>query len=260
MVLGLRVKSVLNGVMGLGLVIGLSDAVFAQDGNAVMDRYEGTGIRYGSFWFLPTLESGGFYDSNVFAEPNDPIDFFGVYVAPKLNIKSDIGRHGFEADLGGAYYDYLDVEELNRGNVYGKLRGFVEVQRDLVIEGRVRGSYDELAPGDIDALIGARTPTPQTLFEADAAINKAFNRLTLSVGAGYSLQRYGDVELFNEDIDFDEAGRNGEGWIAGGRAAYEISPGYRVFGDFRYNELTFDDVPGFDTDLSGIQALGWGCF
>lgn len=38
----------------------------------VADRYDGTGTHVGSFWLLPTLETGGYYDSNIKGTSNNP--------------------------------------------------------------------------------------------------------------------------------------------------------------------------------------------
>src|SRR5262245_6292067 len=87
------------------LAVGASTApVYAAD----QAPDDGTGFHAGSFWFLQEYEFGGFYDSNVFADPDDPEDGFGAYIQSSLTAKSDWGRHGVQVRLYGDYYHYFE--------------------------------------------------------------------------------------------------------------------------------------------------------
>ena len=82
--------------------------IVAGDMPTVRDRFNRLGIRAGQFWFLPTVETGYFYDSNVFARSTGVVGDSGVYVSPTLDIKSDFGRHAFNVRLGGNHFAYFD--------------------------------------------------------------------------------------------------------------------------------------------------------
>jgi hypothetical protein len=240
-------------------VVAFPGAALAADaGNVVQDRYEGTGIRAGSFWYLSNFEFGGFYDSNIFAEPEDPEDAFGAYFQSTLTAKSDWGRHGIEVSLFGDRYQYFDEEELTRNDAALEIKGYVDITSDLVLNGGVRLDYGQLAPGDIDAPLTAEEPTPRAEARTWAEITKQFNRLYVSVGADFEGQQYDNVESRFETL-IDTDGLDGYAWSAGGRAGYEISPGYRVFGDARYNQMRWE--PAFEnTDSEGVEALFGAAF
>src|SRR5262245_31150937 len=44
-------------------------------------------------WVLPSVEVGGFYDSNPNASSNQEDGSFGAYVASNIEAKSDFSRH-----------------------------------------------------------------------------------------------------------------------------------------------------------------------
>jgi hypothetical protein len=58
--------------------------IVAGEMPTVRDRFNGMGIRAGQFWFLPSIETGYFYDSNVFARSTGVVDDSGWYVSPDL--------------------------------------------------------------------------------------------------------------------------------------------------------------------------------
>ena len=74
----------------------------------VADRYEGTGARLGSFWFLPTLDAGLFYDSNIYATSGNETGSLGSYIAPRLELESNWGRHALNLMLAADEFIYFD--------------------------------------------------------------------------------------------------------------------------------------------------------
>src|SRR5262245_44714338 len=76
--MGGKRAALMAGAAVAAMAVGAAAApVYAADQGSPAD---GAGIRAGSFWFLQEYEFGGFYDSNVFAEPDDPQGGFGCYV------------------------------------------------------------------------------------------------------------------------------------------------------------------------------------
>ena len=228
--------------------------VLAQDADSlpdVADRYEGTGMHAGSFWLLPTLESGLFYDSNIYARNRNIRDGIGTYVAPRLELHSDWGLHELNVELGASQYVYFDDPELNKTNVDGSIDGRIDLRRDLVLLGGVKGGHFEQGLGDTNTNSLAAEPTRHEEGEAWASINKAFNRLSVSVGGGYHFYDYHDVDSILGGV-IDQDFRDGDVFETGGRVSYAISPGTRVFGDFRYN---WRDYRGGGADSDGWRGL-----
>ena len=224
--------------------------IVAGEMPTVRDRYEGLGMRAGQFWILPTVETGYFFDSNVFGEAVKPNSGSGIYVSPQVAVRSDFGRHALNMRVGLDHYEYFDFSSQSRTNVNGELDGRIDVRRDLVILGGVRGGLFQQTAHDLEyPLPGAVfKPGDYTTVETWGSINKAFNRLSVSAGVAYKMYDYDDIDGFDQDY------RDSDVVTVGGRMGYLFSPGYRVFGDFRYNWRDYDN--GFISDSEGWRALG----
>ena len=87
----------------------------------------------------------------------------------------------------------------------------------------------------MNAPLTAEEVTPVANARVWGELTKQFNRLYASVGADFEPQQYGDnpESRFGDDLLIDVDGLDGFSWSAGGRLGYEVSPGYRVFGDVR---------------------------
>src|SRR5687767_14772659 len=64
---------------------------------------EERGHQLGRWSVLPSLEVGGFYDSNPSASGDDSDGSTGAYVAPNIEAKSDFDRHSVSFELGGRH-------------------------------------------------------------------------------------------------------------------------------------------------------------
>lgn len=220
----------------------------------VTDRYEGTGAHVGSFWLLPTVESGLFFDSNPKASSSGKGDSWGAYIAPRVNLESDWGRHSLDISLGAKHYEYFDGSDANRTTVDGSAEASIDIRRDLVFVTGVKGGVFEDAIGDLNNSGLADEPTTHREFGTYASLNKAFNRLSVSVGGAYKAMDYQDVpSILGGKIDQDF--RDGHTFETGGRVSYEISPGYSFYTDVRYNWRQYESNVGESDGVRGLAGL-----
>ena len=218
----------------------------------VADRYEGTGHHVGSFWLLPTLEAGLIYDSNPKGESNDAKGDFGFRASPRIELQSDWGRHALNLILAADQVQYADQASQSRTNFNGAIEGQIDVQQDLVVLGGIKGGMFEEAAGNLKTDRLADGPTEHQEFNAWTSVNKSFNRFSVSLGGAYRLFDYQDVDSTLGGV-IDQDYRDGDSYEAGGRASYAFSPGYRAYGDFRYNWRGYDSGIG---ESDGWRALG----
>lgn len=241
----------------IGATALLPISVWAQDADAlpdVGDRYDGTGTHVGSFWLLPTIETGLFYDSNVNASSDDAEDGWGGYISPRLDLKSDWGRHALDISLGASHFEYFDGPDDSRTNFDGSVEARIDVQRDLVIIGGLKGGMFDERVGDLNASALADEATRHREYDAYASLNKAFNRLSVSVGGAYTVYDYDDVDsVLGGEIDQDF--RDGDTQTVGGRVSYEFSPGYRMFADTRYNWRHYESNVGESDGWRGLAGV-----
>lgn len=224
--------------------------VVAGDMPTVRDRFEGLGWRAGQFWIGPSVETGYFYDSNVFGESSGKNDDSGIYVSPSVAVKSDFGRHAINLRAGLDHFEYFDLSSQSRTNFDGELDGRYDIRSDLVVLGGVKGGKFTQAPGDLEYPTPGLPTSPGDYYTFDTwgSINKSFNRFSVSAGAAYKMYDYDDVDGIDQDF------RDGDVVTVGGRVGYLVSPGYKIFSDFRHN---WRDYSGATIqDSYGWRALG----
>ena len=239
--------------------LGSSGLARADDSDGlpdVADRYEGTGAHVGSFWLLPTLETGGFYDSNVNASSNNPKGSFGAYIAPEIKLESDWGRHALNVDVAAKQDLYSDAPDQDRTELRGTIESQIDIQRDLVLVTGIKGGLFEDRTGTLGNALLADEPTRHRDFTGYASLNKAFNRLSVSVGAAYSLTDYDDVSAIGGG-SIDQDFRDGDTTDVKSRVAYEISPGYSLFTELAYNWRSYDNAGSGSSEgwrsLTGVE-------
>lgn len=218
----------------------------------VRDRFDGLGLRAGQFVVLPDIETGYFYDSNVFGESASPDSDSGVHISPSVVLRSDFGRHQLNLRAGLDHYEYLNFSSQSRTNFDGELDAQYDVTGDTALRGGLKGGKFNQEPGDLEYPTGALTsPGEYYEFHSWASIKHAFNRLAVSVGAAFDFSDYDDVDGIEQDF------RDGRVVTTGGRMSYLVSPGYRIFGDFRYNWRDYDGAIIADSDgwraLAGVE-------
>ncbi len=215
----------------------------------VRDRFEGLGLRAGQFWVLPDIETGYFYDSNVFGESVGKNDDSSVYVSPSVLMRSDFGRHHLNLRAGLDHHEYFDFSSQSRTDFDGELDALLEISSDTVLKGGLKGGKFNQEPGDLEyPTVGVPTsPGEYYRFDSWASLRHAFNRLSVSVGAAFDYFNFDDVDGIDQDF------RDGNVTTTGGRISYLASPGYRIFGDFRYNWRDYDG--GTIADSDGWRAL-----
>ena len=236
-------------------MVSVAPGVRAQEADVlpdVADRYEGTGHHIGSFWLLPTLETGVFYDSNPKGESSGAKGDFGLRASPRIELQSDWQRHALKFMLAADHFSYLDQGSQSRTNFNGAVEGQIDVFHDLVVLGGIKGGMFEDAVGSLKTDDLAAEPTEHQEFDAWTSVNKSFNRFSVSLGGAYHLYDYQDVNSIVGGI-IDQDFRDGDSLETGGRASFAFSPGYRVYGDFRYNWRYYDSGIG---ESDGWRALG----
>ena len=179
--------ALLSSVMMMSATVLAQDALEEAPGKTdlpdVADRYEGTGYHAGSFWLLPTLETGIFYDSNVRAD-----EFERGRQPWRLRdpaARTQFGLGSARAELRGPGRAISLFRRVLPGSHQCLWRdGYrIDIQRDLVFAAGIKGGLFEEQVGDFNTAYYADEPTEYVDFNTWASLNKAFNRLQVSVGS-----------------------------------------------------------------------------
>ena len=211
------------------------------------------GTRIGSFLVLPSVTTGIFYDNNIFAAETARTGGWIWATAPKVVVRSDFSRHQLELDVGLSHRNYLDHGSETTTDGYGQVRGRVDVDSTTTVTagGRVARLHEPRE--SLDVPFALAEPVPYDHYDANTTVNKVFNRLTVGLGARVQHFDYQDVPSITGLI-LDQDARDGTASTATSRVAYELSPGYHVFGRLDYNWRQFGDTP-FARDSEGYRLL-----
>ena len=235
-------------------LMGSSQPEFSQEPNP----YDPFGARVGSFLVYPSVASGYFYDSNVYATNEDEVSGNGILTSPRLLIESDWNRHAVRVDLAGADYRYFGESEANRTDYWLDTQAQIDVRADFALLATATAARRHEELGTTDSPEDAAEPVPYDSYKAGLAFIKSFNRLSVGVGARTEFYDYDDVQSLDGD-PIDQDFRDGHTHEIGGRVSYLLLPGHRVFADARVNqrqhtESDFDDSLGLNTTI-GVEFV-----
>jgi hypothetical protein len=217
--------------------------------------YKAQGIRKSSFLFLPNLLVKPFYDSNVYASPTGIQSDGGIVFSPSLYVPSDWSNHSLEFNFDVNHFQYFDLTDESRTDAQAVMTGRLDVRRDIVLFAAASAGHRHEPRGSSNSPLTAAEPVPYDEFDGSMSLNKSFNRVDVSVGVAGEYRNYHDVALIGGgrlDQDF----RDGTMVEIGGRVAYLMKPGIRVFADARYNWRRYENLAGLNGDSEGYNLLG----
>ncbi len=230
-------------------------------GQGVMDvarpDYDAAGIRLGSFLLYPALELGAGYDSNVFAEDKSAKDAAFFPLSLPIVLDSDWTRHALSIAAAPSYRfhtgepseDYWEVD------VSGDAR--LDVLEFANFTPSISFRHLTESRGAIDAVQLLAEPTEYDELDFTAAWNQRFNRVSASIGGGWTQLDYDDNKLVaggKFDQDFRDRG------IAQGigRVGYSFAKGQSAFvrGSVNHRNYRKKSLPARDSFGWEVVA-GW---
>ncbi len=261
-------KLFLTGMLSLGVVLASVGGSSAQTatpersastvhaasvGGRARGDYDSLGIRAGSFFLYPSVIETFAYDDNVFATKTNKKDDFVITSAPTLQILSNWGRHRLDLLLGAVDVRHVDFSSEDHTDFNGLVDWQIDVTRNFNIASKLGASLLTEQRGQADAPTAAAEPTDYRKYDASLSLNKQFNRFTLQVGGAVQALDYDDVTALDGST-IDQDIRDGHVYTGVVKAAYEFSPGYRVFGLVEANQRDFGDDIVDDRDSTGIEG------
>lgn len=238
--------------------------VAAQDlerGETVLERprpeVEALGVRAGSFLFLPRLEVGATYDSNVFATENNKEDDIIWVINPELRIRSDFSRHALNFTATGALGRYREFESENYSDYLVQLDGRVDVLRDINVDARFFHAQEHEGRGDPDAEAGLAEPQIYTRSGGVLGYNHVFNRVRTRLTGAAEYFAYDNVRR----LDGTTSRQNDrDRWelTTGLRVGYEVYPGYEGFVQGNLSRIIYRVSPnysGINRDSHGYEVV-----
>lgn len=232
-------------------------------------EYDPLGVRLGGFRLDAAAELGLGYDDNLFGTRNNRTDdvFFGDLLS--ASIESDWTTHA--VGLTGRFEERRYFEETSQDWRDWSVGGFgrYDFDRNTSVQARYSHVRTRLDVQSIDVQqVGIRQPVPYDIDDFQIGVNTAFNRLSLSGLADYSVVRYEDVDIGGVRRAVSDSNYNSLLGAIG--LGYAIAPGRLVtlvgrVQDIQYeraisrgrDSFTWEVLVGFQYDFDGVwQARG----
>ncbi|WP_245476392.1 outer membrane beta-barrel protein [Bradyrhizobium sp. Leo170] len=216
--------------------------------------YEPVGIRSGSWMFNPSLITGGFFDSNVFASNTDIRSDVAAVVEPSLRAHSLWERHGLDLKLDAQETVYKQNSSLNQTNASLKGNGWIDVAHDMALLGSFQVAHLNEGVGSLSSPANAIAPTPYNLYSGDVTLRKEFNRLTTSVGFRTDSYDFGST-VSQDGRTINQDARDGQIYSLHSRIDYAFSDTLGWFGSAEGNVRELRGQPLQPLSSQGYRAL-----
>ncbi|MBP2228083.1 hypothetical protein J2847_001365 [Azospirillum agricola] len=233
-----------------------------QRGETVLERrrpeVEQLGIRAGSFRFLPRVEAGATYDSNVFATENDRKHDYIWTVQPRLDIRSDFSAHALNFTASADAGRYSDYSSENYTDYTVQADGRYDVTKSGAVDGQLYHRRRHEGRGDIDSLAGYAEPVKYTESGGEVGYTQRFNRLRARLSGTAQYSEYDDVGIRGGGVA-PQGDRDRWQYGTTARVGYEFIEGYEAFvqGTYSWTRHRRDrDFNGVKRDSDGYEVVG----
>lgn len=216
--------------------------------------YEPVGIRAGSWMFNPSLTSGAFYDSNVFASNTTQRSDVAAVFAPSLRAHSMWAQHGIDLKLDAQSTVYNQNSSLNQTNASLKANGWLDIAYDTMLLTSFQVAHLNEGVGTLGTPSNAISPIPYDLMSGDVTLRKEFNRLTTSIGLRTDSYDFGSTRAQDGSVINQDA-RDGQLYSLHSRIDYAISATLGMFAGVEGNQRDIRGTPGHTLDSQGYRAL-----
>jgi len=230
----------------------------AQENNPAPNQStidDGRGLRLRSFVLTSLYEASADYTDNVFASSTNQRSDRIYTLNTSLALQSDWVRHSLRLSLDSArtFFEKNPSEDTVTLNTSAQLR--LDIRRDTTLDLRTGFILDQEARGSVDLNANATSPTDIYRFNASAALNKRFNRVSVRLRGGFQSNEYEDTPLSNGTVE-DNSDRNNYEVNTALRVGYDVSPRLGVFSELTYAKTVYDRQIDNNGDVRGSQSYG----
>ena len=219
----------------------------------VQDRprpdYDPLGIRRGSFFFFPSIDTSVSYDSNVNAVQNNVQDDVIFGVTPRLDVKTGWSRHQLAASTYLDAAKYLDQDQNDFVDYGVGLSGRYDVGSSGAFRGKAGYDHQHESKDDPNRIsVGQADVVEYDVYSAGAGYTQKFNRISLAGDLTYSNYVW---DSFNAGgVTISQSYRNRQEYGGRARATYALSPRIGLFtqGTYLYYDYANPSPGGAEQD------------
>jgi hypothetical protein len=247
------------------------------EGMGVLDRarpeYDASGLVLDGFTLYPTLAASIGVDDNIYRAPVATASALFT-VSPRLDLRANWDEDSLQLFGQLDHYAYADRDTESRTNwmLGGAGRKDLGPGSFLGGAGSYFDTHETRTSPDLSLL--ALSPTRYQRLHADGTLSTQFSLWTLSTSVNYDRFDFDPTALTGGGT-LGNGDRNRNAYQVTGKAAYELTPGQRLFAQVTYDRRDFDqavDRNGFNRSSDGyrldfgaelmltpvIRAVGYG--
>ncbi|MBA3067512.1 MAG: outer membrane beta-barrel protein [Hyphomonas sp.] len=227
------------------VAFGQTDNYYSRDKyEAVKDRqqpeFDPEPVRLGAFVVRSNAEVGLTSNDNVFAtnnnEESDIVARFGGEVAAD----TDWSVHGLGFDVTAYRNQYLDLNDESTTDVTGRLRGRLDVTRELSLRGSVFAEDRSEPRTDFVNAFGVDRPVEYTRKGVTADADYQNDRIRWNNGVSFADEDYSDGNATGTGTNIDQDYRDRSIVQGRSRLSYAVSPNLAVFAQATASQSDYD--------------------
>ena len=225
--------------------------------NRARPGYDAVGIHAGGFTVYPQASVTGEYDDNIYASDTNTKSDFITKLATSVAVNSNWSRHALNFIAGVEKSLFNSHSGENRLDWNVGLNGSLDVTRNTQINGGL--SYQKLHEdrGDPNSPGASSEPVPYKLFNATAAIDQRFNRMTAELSGQLDDYNYDNV-VSTTGTPIDQDFRDRKEYTEALKLGYDVSPDTNVYVKGSLNQRKYDQHPpvvALNRDSKGYAAV-----
>lgn len=219
------------------------------------DPYAPDGLRLGNVNVLPFVGVSSGYDTNPLASSGRVKGAAFIQGEAGVSAQSDWSRHSLNADLRGAYTDYINNSNANRPEISARIGGVYNISRDTDFDAETHARISSETVSDINLPAGVQQRPSTYSYGGSSALTQRFGRTTLSLRGLVDRNTYDSASLGSTTVD--QSDRNQNVYALRLRAGYELTPGVTPFVDATVDTRQYDrtiDRNGYRRESVGVTG------
>tara|TARA_R110002020_G_scaffold309301_2_gene525270 strand:+ start:99795 stop:101081 length:1287 start_codon:yes stop_codon:yes gene_type:complete len=229
--------------------------------DAVLDRrqpaYDPEPIRLGAFLVNSNLSGSATYTDNVQATQNNKISDTIVRIGAQVAARTNWNVHEIGADVSAYRSEYLDIGDESANDLRARLRGRLDVNRNVSVGAAVFAQDIVEARTDLANAVGLNAPIKYTRMGGSVEVNYQSDRFRWNNSVEVSEENYKDGRQAGTGIIIDQDYRDNTVTSVRSRLSYALSPNVAVYTQGTLRELSYDQEQLLTGALRSRDSSGY---
>ncbi len=228
---------------------------------AVRDRvqpeFDPEPIRLGTFVVNAVAEAGLTATDNVFASATNTKSDVIARIGAQVSATTDWSIHAVGFDAGAYRNEYLDQGDESTNDLLGRLRGRLDVTRDISIGAAVFAESRAEPRTEFVNAVGIDRPVEFMRTGATLDANYQNDRVRWTNSVGITEEDFDDGRQIGTGLNIDQDFRDRTLLEGRTRLSYAVTPNFAVFGQGTFADSEYDQPQLFGTALRRRDSRGY---